>query len=182
MTVEDTIGRLRTFKSIAVVDLPGLYNLSHPFDEEKIVAHELFGEHFHKIINIVGAESIKRDLFLSLQCLETGMMSTLIVNMVDEINTDAIDFKKLSKLLNNVKVIPTQANRKIGLLEADVSIKDDHNVSPLKIKYSTKVESYIQRLIRMLPNRNISPRFYALMLLEDNQYIKEELAHHYPKH
>ncbi|GHU48554.1 hypothetical protein FACS1894218_5800 [Bacilli bacterium] len=115
MTVEDTIGRLRTNKAIAIVDLPGLYNLSHPVDEEKVVAHELFGEHFHKMINIVGSESIKRDLLLTLQCLETGMVSTLIVNMIDEINTNAIDFNKLSKLLNNVKVIPTQANRRIGL-------------------------------------------------------------------
>jgi ferrous iron transport protein B len=111
MTVQNTVGRFRNDKSYCLVDLPGVYNLSHPLDEEMVVAHEIFHENFLKIANIVGAQSIERDLILTIQCLETGMLSTVMVNMIDEISKNAINYKKMSKMLNNVTIIPTQANR-----------------------------------------------------------------------
>jgi ferrous iron transport protein B len=111
MTVENTVGRLRENKNYYMVDLPGVYNLSHPLDEEMVVAHEIFHEKFLKIANIIGAQSIERDLMLTIQCLETGMLSTVMINMIDEINPDSINYQKLSKMLNGVSIIPTQANR-----------------------------------------------------------------------
>jgi ferrous iron transport protein B len=111
MTVQNTVGRFRNDKSYYLVDLPGVYNLSHPLDEEMVVAHEIFHENFLKIANIVGAQSIERDLILTIQCLETGMLSTVMVNMIDEISDNAINYKKMSKMLNNVTIVPTQANR-----------------------------------------------------------------------
>ncbi|MDR3329814.1 MAG: ferrous iron transport protein B [Mycoplasmataceae bacterium] len=180
LTVEDTVGRYRQDKTIGLVDLPGVYNLSHPVDEEKVVAHELFNEHFDKIINIVGAQSIQRDLMLTLQCIETGLVNTVVVNMIDEVVKDAIDIKKLSKYLNNTKVIFTQANRNKGIDQAEKSSIKSKLVDPHVVNYSERIESYIRKLSAILPIRKVSNRFYSLMLLEGNEYVKEELQKHFP--
>jgi ferrous iron transport protein B len=179
LTVEDTLGRYRQDKTIGLVDLPGVYNLSHPVDEEKVVSHELFNEHFDKIINIVGAQSIQRDLMLTLQCIETGMLNTVVVNMIDEVVKDGINTKKLSKYLNNATVVSTQANRNRGIDLAERSSINSKFVDPNVVVYSNRVESYIRKLSEVLPTRKISNRFYSLMLLEGNQYIKEELEKHF---
>jgi ferrous iron transport protein B len=180
LTVEDTVGRYRNNKSIALVDLPGIYNLSHPIDEEKVVAHEIFGEHFNKIINIIGAQSIQRDLMLTLQCIETGLLNTIVINMVDEIHPNAINFKKLSKYLNNANIVPAQANRNIGISKARNVSTVNKYIDPHIITYSLKIEDYIRRLSNVLPKRNVSNRFYAIMLLEGNEYVREQLQKHFP--
>jgi ferrous iron transport protein B len=179
LTVEDTLGRYRQDKTIGLVDLPGVYNLSHPVDEEKVVSHELFNEHFDKIINIVGAQSIQRDLMLTLQCIETGVLNTVVVNMIDEVTHNGIDTKKLSKYLNNATVVSTQANRNRGIDLAERSSINSKFVDSNVVVYSNRVESYIRKLSEVLPTRKISNRFYSLMLLEGNQYIKEELEKHF---
>jgi ferrous iron transport protein B len=182
LTVEDTVGRYRGDKSIVLVDLPGIYNLSHPIDEEKVVAHEIFGEHFDKIVNIIGAQSIQRDLMLTLQCIETGMLNTVVINMIDEVHPNAINVKKLSQYLNGANIVLTQANHNVGIDKAkNVSIKNKF-IDPHVITYSLKIENYIRRLSNALPTRRISNRFYAIMLLEGNDYVKEQLQKHYPEH
>jgi ferrous iron transport protein B len=182
LTVEDTIGRYRNNKSIALMDLPGIHNLSHPIDEEKVVGHEIFNEHFNKIINIIGAQSIQRDLLLTLQCIETGMLNTVVINMMDEIYDKAIDCKKLSKYLNGANIVLAQSNRNIGIDKAQNSSIKSKFIDPHVITYSNQIETYIRKLSNVLPNRRVSNRFYALMLLEGNQYIKEQLKQHYPKY
>jgi ferrous iron transport protein B len=147
-----------------------------------VVAHEIFGEHFDKIINIIGAQSIQRDLMLTLQCIETGLLSTIVINMMDEIHPNAIDAKKISKYLNNASIILAQANRNIGISDASKNSIKNKFIDPCIITYSPKIENYVRILSKVLPSRKISNRFYALMLLEGNDYIKKELEKHFPKH
>jgi ferrous iron transport protein B len=179
MTVRDTIGKFRSNKKYALIDLPGLYNLSHPIDEEKVVAHEIYHEHFNGITNIIGAQSIERDLLLTLQCVETGLLNTLVINMIDEINQEAINYHKLSKYLNNVCVVSTQANRSKGIKHAEHSIINNKCVESFVVRYSETIETYIRKIENLLPKRKISNRFYAIMLLEGNEHIKFELQIHY---
>lgn len=122
MTVNDTIAKLKIDKTVNIVDLPGLYNLSHPIDEELVVAHEIVGEHFKKIVNVIGAQSIERDLYLTIQSIESGLMSTLAINMIDEVNASQIKLDKLSKKLNGVRIIECQASKNIGTKKAAKSI------------------------------------------------------------
>jgi ferrous iron transport protein B len=156
--------------------------LSHPIDEEKVVGHEIFGEHFDRIVNIIGAQSIERDLMLTLQCIETGMLNTVVINMIDEIHPNAINVKKLSQYLNNANIVLTQANRNIGIHKASSSSIKNKPTDPNVITYSLRIENYIRRLSNVLPTRKVSNRFYALMLLEGNEYVKEELQKHFPEH
>ena len=181
MTVDDAMGRIKKHKDHVVIDLPGLYNLSHPIDEELVVAHEICHEKFDRIANVIGAQSIKRDLYLSIQAIETGVLSTLVLNMIDEVNSKIIDLQTMSKMLNNVTIIPTQANRNKNTDLAVQSILKDKVVGENLITYSPTIEKWIDKLVKILPKRKVSSRFYALMLLEGNVYVKSFYQSHFPK-
>ncbi|MCQ2957158.1 MAG: 50S ribosome-binding GTPase [Mycoplasmoidaceae bacterium] len=90
MTTEHTMGKIKHSDNY-LVDLPGTYNLSHPIAEEKETHYHLLHHKVSSIVNVVSAFSLQRDLFLTLQCIETGMLNTLCVNMIDLINPKAIN-------------------------------------------------------------------------------------------
>ncbi len=171
LTVNDTIAKLKIDKTVNIVDLPGLYNLSHPIDEELVVAHEIVGEHFKKIVNVIGAQSIERDLYLTIQSIESGLMSTLAINMIDEVNASQIKLDKLSKKLNGVRIIECQASKNIGTKKAAKSILKDNVVDPFVFKYPSNIERLIKELSSFLPKRRVSSRYYSLMILEGNETV-----------
>lgn len=175
LTVAPNYGHIRKNKAKTIIDLPGIYNLSHPIDEEIAVANFLITKKFGKIINIIGAESIQRDLLLSVQTIETGLMSTLIINMVDEVDIQKLDLAKLSAGLNNVKVVLTQANKNKGINDALNSINNDFPVSPNVLEYDKITESCISQISNFLPDTKLSKRFISLMVLENNQEIINNL-------
>ncbi len=176
LTVSNSVARLKLNKSINIVDLPGVYNLSHPIDEELVVAHELAHEHFSKITNIIGAQSIERDLFLTLQVAETGLLNNLVINMVDEVDKSQLLVKKLSKYLNNIEVSLCQANKGLGLQQATKEFIKNNPIDANVVKYSSNIESLITKISLILPNSKISKRYYAIMLLENNEYVHQRFA------
>ena len=184
LTVNANYGQIKKNKLKTIVDLPGIYNLSHPIDEENIVADFLINQNFNKIINIIGALSIHRDLILTIQSIETGLMSTLVINMVDEMNRK-LNVKKLSKSLGNIDIVLTQANKNKGINEAVNSIINNQNISPNIVEYNKTIEDCIKRISKLLPKTNLSKRFLSLMLLENNQriikYLKEQMGNQYEK-
>ena len=185
LTTSSTTGKIKKHKNKVIVDLPGIYNLSHPIDEEVVVANEICDSKFKKIINIIGAQSIQRDLLLSIQAIETGLMSTLIINMVDEVNHESLDIDKFSKCLSNIKIIKVMANKNVGIKESINSILKDKTVDPKVVKYDQLTESCVEKISKILPDSKISKRFYALMILENNRYVieavKNQLKDNYQK-
>lgn len=175
LTVAPNYGKIKKNKSKTIVDLPGIYNLSHPFDEEITVANFLIKEKFNKIINIIGATSIQRDLLLSIQAIETGLVSTIVINMVDEVNKTKLDINRLSKLLGNIKIVLAQANKNIGISEATNSIFKDNVVNSKVVKYDQVIENCIDQISKILPESNLSKRFLSLMILEKNHIIIDYL-------
>lgn len=171
LTVAPNCAHIRKNITKTIIDLPGIYNLSHPVDEEITVANFLVTQKFDKIINIIGAQSIQRDLLLSIQSIETGLMSTLIINMVDEVDIKKLDLAKLSAGLNNIKIVLTQANKNKGISDAANSIKNDFPINPNVIKYDEITESCIKEISNFLPKTNLSKRFLSLMVLENNREI-----------
>ena len=185
LTTSSTVGKIKKHKNKVIVDLPGIYNLSHPIDEEVVVAKQICDCKFKKIINIIGAQSIQRDLLLSIQAIETGLMSTLIINMVDEVNHESLDIDKFSKCLSNIKIIKVMANKNVGIKESINSILKDKTVDPKVVKYDQLTESCVEKISKILPDSKISKRFYALMILENNRYVieavKNQLKDNYQK-
>ncbi len=169
LTVSNSVAKLKKDKSINIVDLPGIYNLSHPIDEELVVAHELAHERFSKIANIIGAQSIERDLFLTLQIAETGLLSNLVINMVDEVDKSQLLVNKLSKYLNNINISLCQANKSVGLQQVTKGFIKNNPISPNVVKYSSNIETLIKKISSILPHTKISKRYYAIMLLEKDR-------------
>ena len=108
VTVDKKEGEYKKDKTVTILDLPGTYSLS-PYSEEEKIAHDyIVNEKPNAVIDIVDGTSIERNLYLTLQILETGVPVVIALNMIDEVEKrgDKIDAKKLSEILG-VPVIPT---------------------------------------------------------------------------
>jgi ferrous iron transport protein B len=180
MTNDDIVGKFRRTPSNYLIDLPGVYNLSHTIDEEMVVAHEIFHEQFHKVLNVIAASSIRRDLFLTIQLVESGKLSTVAINMIDELSKNAINTRKLKSYLNNVNIVLTQANRNRGIRKVEKSILHKRTVDPVLKIYPTYIEELINKISIHIPNRMISQRYYSLMVLENNHFVLTALKKKFP--
>lgn len=114
-TVEILKGR---YKNFIVYDTPGIYGLSSFNDEERIAKNMIMEADV--ILNIVDAVNLERDLFLTLQLIDTGKPVVVALNMMDEAEKKKIkiNIERLSKLLG-VPVIPTIAVKQQGFKEVD---------------------------------------------------------------
>ncbi|MDE7222034.1 MAG: 50S ribosome-binding GTPase, partial [Ureaplasma sp.] len=86
ITVTATSGNLRKDKNIRIIDLPGIYTLNSSSDDEKYAINAILNFDYDAIINIASVVSLKRDLLLTTQLLESGLLTELIINMADQID------------------------------------------------------------------------------------------------
>jgi len=117
-TVELTRGR---FGDLDVLDTPGVYGVSS-FNDEETVARDviLFAG---RIVNVVDAVHLERDLFLTLQLADMGIPMVVALNMADEARSAgvAIDRDLLEDLLG-VPVIETVAVQGKGIAELKAAL------------------------------------------------------------
>jgi len=119
VTVEKKEGKLKGYKDVTIMDLPGIYSLS-PYTLEEVVARNyLIHERPDAIINIVDGTNLERNLYLSTQVMELGIPVVMAVNMMDLVKKsgDRISVTKLSQKLG-CEVIEISALKGIGVLEA----------------------------------------------------------------
>jgi len=119
-TVEITKGRMG---DVDVVDTPGIYGVSS-FNEEETVARDVvLGA--ARIVNVVDAVHLERDLFLTLQLADMGIPMVVALNMADEARREgvAVDRDLLEDLLG-VPVVETVAVTGAGVPDLKASI--DH--------------------------------------------------------
>lgn len=118
-TVEVLSGRYRTYE---VIDTPGVYGVSSFNDEERVAREVILTA--DKVINIVNATHLERDLFLTLQLIDMGIPLVVALNMMDDA-TDAglnIDVAALENALG-VAVVPTVAVTGKGLVQLEEAIE-----------------------------------------------------------
>ena len=127
VTVDKKEGTCKKNKEIKILDLPGTYSLS-PYSAEEIVAGETItgknGENIDVVLNIVDGTSIERNLYLTLQIMETQVPMVIALNMMDEVEAAGtkIDVDKLSEELG-VKIVPMVARSGKGLDEVVKAIE-----------------------------------------------------------
>ncbi|MBQ9564512.1 MAG: ferrous iron transport protein B [Synergistaceae bacterium] len=118
VTVERKDGAIRGYPGTLVTDLPGIYSLS-PYSSEEIVSRNfVLEERPDVVIDIVDATNIERNLYLTMQLLETGVPMVVALNMMDELsgNGGTIDINEMESQLG-VPVIPISAARNEGVDE-----------------------------------------------------------------
>jgi ferrous iron transport protein B len=84
-TVELTTG---TLDGVQVIDTPGVYGVSS-FNEEETVARDVILSAW-RIINVVDAVHLERDLFLTLQLADMGIPMVVALNMADEARREGV--------------------------------------------------------------------------------------------
>ncbi|MFT8502900.1 MAG: FeoB small GTPase domain-containing protein, partial [Lacticaseibacillus paracasei] len=83
VTVERKSGRLKADNALVIQDLPGTYSLS-PYSSEEIVTRDfLLNDQPDLVLNVVDATNLERNLYLTLQVMETGRPLIVALNMMD---------------------------------------------------------------------------------------------------
>jgi ferrous iron transport protein B len=100
-----------------VVDLPGVYSLSAYSPEEVVTRDYLLGEQPDVVVNVVDANNLERNLYLTVQLLELGLPLVIALNVIDLARARGIriDQTRLSTLLGNVPLVETVGNKNQGV-------------------------------------------------------------------
>lgn len=180
VTVDKKEGSYRKNKEIHVLDLPGTYSLS-PYSAEEIVARDyIVKEKPDAVINIVDGASIERNLYLTVQILETGIPTVVAVNMMDEVESrgDSIDCEMLSEILG-VPVTPIVARTGKGLKELMEVAREvaKEKKAPKEVRiFRDDIEEAIQEVMEYLTEGTEDDRRWtAIKLLEGDEIILESL-------
>ena len=181
VTVEKKEGKLKGYKDIVIMDLPGIYSLS-PYTLEEVVARNyLINERPDAIINIVDGTNIERNLYLTTQILELGIPVVMAVNMMDvlEKSGDKIHIDKLSKKLG-CDVVEISALKGTGIREAAkkaVELAQKNDAVTLVHSFSKAAEDVIASVETKLQNfvPEEQKRFFAIKLLEKDDKIQSQM-------
>jgi ferrous iron transport protein B len=105
--------------TINIVDLPGTYSLTAYSPEEIIARDYIIEERPDVVVDVVDASNLERNLYLTVQILELNVPVVLALNMMDDLKKGGaqIDVPLLSRLLGDVPVAQTTANRERGISE-----------------------------------------------------------------
>ncbi len=124
-----------------MVDLPRIYSLS-PYSAEEIVARNyIINEKPDVLINIIDATNIERNMYLTLQILETKIPTVIALNMMDEVEARGtkINIPKLSKYLG-VKIVPIVARTGKGieeLMNAAIEVANSVDINKNQVSHQT---------------------------------------------
>ena len=123
VTVEKKVGacQLPSGRRLEIVDLPGTYSLAPRSPDEAIVRDVLEGrcepgEIADRVVAVVDATNLERQLYLALQILATGRPAILVLNLIDAAEAQGIriDVKAMERLLG-VPVLAVSAKTGLGI-------------------------------------------------------------------
>lgn len=177
VTVEKKSSRLKNNPDIIIQDLPGTYSLSAYSPEEVITRNFLINDKPEQIINVLDATNIERNLYFSLQLMETGVPIILALNMLDLLVKQRqyrIDTKKLSYLLN-VPVVNISALKKknINQLTKQVIANTDQPQTYPHPVYDKRLESALSMIEEQIDGiiEADQLRWYAIKLFERDEAV-----------
>ncbi|UQD51294.1 ferrous iron transport protein B [Bacillus methanolicus] len=178
VTVEKKVGLLKDKKN-KLIDLPGIYTLNPLSKDEGIVTNFLLTGSFDKILNILDASQLERNMHLTIQLLEYGKPLIVGLNMIDVAANRGIqiDRNQLSAALG-VPVVPVVARSGKGCEElAEITVSNSiSTVNNELVYYDKEIEDAVLKLDAKLKGKtNHSSRWLTLQLLEGNPYVKDYL-------
>ncbi len=185
VTVERKIGTTYSQhgRPITVIDLPGTYSLAARSPDEAIVRDVLLGRRADtaqpdRIICIVDATNLERNLYLVHQVLDLGRPVILALNMMDLAVANGLDIRvaRLEHALG-IPVIPCEAVNGRGLLElrlamsrADLPLSRHRWDVPEQI--APAVSELQAALIEHDGKQPLIARAEALLLLTDQDAVR----------
>ena len=189
VTVDRKEGVIKGHPDTRITDLPGIYSMS-PYSSEELISRDfVLKEKPHAVINIVDATNIERNLYLTMQLLETGTPTVVALNMMDEVlgNNGAVDVNRMEELLG-VPVVPISAKKNEGVTELvahamhiakyqerparqDFCSRDDHGGAIHRAIHAAEsiIEDHAEQA-------GLPLRFAAVKVIEGDEQVMEQLA------
>lgn len=189
VTVDKKEGEILHQTDAVLTDLPGIYSLS-PYTTEEIVTRDyILRERPAGLINVVDANNIERNLYLTVQLMELGIPMVLALNMMDEVrgNGGAIRINEMESMLG-IPVVPVSAMKNEGIDElmshamhvaryreapacTDICGKDDNGGAVHRCLHGIKhlIEDHAQQA-------GIPAHFAATKIAEGDSMILEALG------
>lgn len=180
VTVERKSGRLKADNALVIQDLPGTYSLS-PYSSEEIVTRDfLLNDQPDLVLNVVDATNLERNLYLTLQVMETGWPLIVALNMMDVLvktGHRTINLKKLSYALQ-VPVIATTATKPAALQELVQTIQAPLPKPYAFPEYDARLESALTMLEDVIDQKVPADRlrWYAIKVFEKDPQVVKQLA------
>ncbi|MEZ5072915.1 MAG: ferrous iron transport protein B [Bacteroidales bacterium] len=173
--------------AIRITDLPGTYSISDYTHEERFVRRHILEKKPDVVVNVVDANNLERNLYLTSQLIDMDVTVVLALNMYDDLlnRKDRLNLELLSKLIG-IRVVPTISHKGKGvyrLLNHVIRVfeQSDPDIRHVHIHYGEEIERSIRRLqkeIRLTPSvtDHYSSRFLSLKLLEGDDNCAHLLA------
>ncbi|OCA84381.1 ferrous iron transport protein B [Bacillus sp. FJAT-27225] len=178
VTVEKKVGVFRNKKG-RLIDLPGIYTLNPLSKDEGVVTRFFLDGPVDRLLNILDASQIERNLHLTLQLIEFGRPVLIGLNMMDVASKRGIhiDSEKLASLLG-IPVVPVVARSGKGCDRLQDMAAAESALPPTKnlVYYGQEIEEAIDSLSVLVKGKTShSDRWLALQLFEGNQYVEDYL-------
>jgi ferrous iron transport protein B len=176
-----------------ITDLPGTYSLSDYSDEERLVREHILNRKPDVVVNVVDANNLERNLYLTSQLIDMDVTVVLALNMYDDLlaRKDILDTGLLSQLLG-IRVVPTISHRGRGiyrLLNHVIRVfeGEDPDIRHIHINYGEEIENSVRRLQELIRENpsvtdHYSSRFLSLKLLEKNDSCLHMLSREHNFH
>lgn len=182
VTVEKKSGKIKGYKDVELVDLPGIYSLSPYTLEEVVTRNFMLEDRPDAVINIIDASNIERNLYLTTQILELGIPTVIALNMMDIIEKrgDKIDIKKLSQILG-CPVVETSALKGKGTKDVAmkaIELAKANKSNSFKMSFSSEVKeslSNIESLISDVNEDKFNKQWLAIKIFERDSKVKEKI-------
>ena len=187
VTVEKKSGEVRMGESvIEIVDLPGTYSLDVVDDttsiDERIARDYIHDKQAKLIVNIIDAANLERNLYLTTQLLEMGVLVVVALNMMDvaEAKGMKVDATKLAEQLG-CPVIPIVAARGKGIDDLKAAILETASTGlqhTIPVTYDKALEEAVTDIARRLESTPIASqlasRWLAVRLLEKDDLVLKD--------
>ncbi len=158
-TVEKKEGEIVVHgKKINLVDLPGAYSMTAYSEEETVTADFILKEKPDIVVQIVDAQNMARNLFMTIQLLELGAPLVIILNMVELAKKDGItiDIDVLATLLGVPVFLVDARDKKSSrkLIEKIIEESLEINKTKTKLNYSTEVNEELDKLKKIISSHD----------------------------
>ncbi|MGE7768665.1 ferrous iron transport protein B [Peribacillus sp. NPDC096540] len=179
VTVEKKMGQFKNKKD-KLIDLPGIYTFNPLSKDEGVVTNFFLTDKFEKVINIIDASQLERNLHLTVQLIEFGKPAIIGLNMVDVAKHRGVQINPsvLSKELGiSVTPIVARTGKGCDALANAASELNIENHQTNIIFYGNEIEKAIVNLESLIGEQTEhSTRWLALQLFEGNQYVKDYIS------
>ncbi|WP_353662948.1 ferrous iron transport protein B [Hydrogenimonas sp. SS33] len=161
---------------IEMIDLPGLYSLDAYTPEEEVTKRYLLEESYDLIINVVDANTIARNLNLTLQLCTLQKKMVVAFNMYDEVKRrgGAIDTEAFHNI-TGIRAVNTSAKEGIGVEELFRAAIEtyERDGGRCKLAYDERIEEEADKIAAILKKEHfpLPPRFVAIRLLQEDKEI-----------